>query len=94
MHDTLLASRSRHGRDAPGGHSLGAVVARELGLRLDKREQTSNWTRRPLSPEQLAYAAADVEVLVELARLRAALPLLEPGGSDAKDRRTKVNLGG
>ena len=76
VHDTLLASRQRHGRDALGGHSLGAVVARELGLRLDKREQTSNWTHRPLSPEQIAYAAADVEVLVELARLRDPLPLL------------------
>lgn len=77
VHDTMLASRERHGRDAPGGHSLAAVVARELGLRLDKREQTSNWTRRPLSPEQLAYAAADVEVLITLARLRPSLPLLD-----------------
>jgi ATP-dependent Lhr-like helicase len=77
VHDTMLTSRQRHGREAPGGHSLGAVVARELGLRLDKREQTSNWTRRPLSAEQVAYAAADVEILIELAGLREALPLFE-----------------
>ena len=76
--DTMLASRQRHGREAPGGHSLAAVVTRELGLHLDKRQQTSNWTRRPLSPEQLAYAAADVEVLVALAHLRAPPPLLDP----------------
>jgi ATP-dependent Lhr-like helicase len=74
--DTLVESRRRHGRNAPGGHALGVVVARELGLQLDKREQTSNWTRRPLTPEQLAYAAADVEVLVKLASLREAPPLL------------------
>jgi len=74
--DTLEASRNHHGRDVLGGHSLGAVVARELELHLDKSEQTSNWTCRPLSPEQLAYAAADVEVLLHLDRkLRLPLPL-------------------
>ena len=40
--DTLDASRQHHGRDAFGGHSLGAVVARELQLQLDKTVQTSN----------------------------------------------------
>jgi ribonuclease D len=55
---------------------VGAVVARELELALDKSEQTSNWTRRPLSPEQVAYAAADVEVLMQLDRkLCVPLPL-------------------
>ena len=78
--DTLDASRRHRGRDALGGHSLAAVVARELELQLDKGEQTSNWARRPLSPEQLAYAAADVEVLIALdARLRTDLPLFGPG---------------
>jgi hypothetical protein len=39
---------------------------------------SSNWTRRPLSPEQLAYAAADVEVLIALEPLlRQSLPLFE-----------------
>ena len=77
--DTLDASRRLHGREVLGGHSLAAVVARELKLHLTKTEQTSNWTRRPLSPEQLAYAAADVEVLMELEpRLRTELPLFSP----------------
>jgi ATP-dependent Lhr-like helicase len=76
--DTCEASRRKCGRDALGGHTLAAVVARELELHLDKGAQTSNWARRPLSPEQLAYAAADVEVLIELdARLRTPLPLFE-----------------
>jgi ATP-dependent helicase Lhr and Lhr-like helicase len=78
--DTLEASRRNHGRDALGGHSLAAVVERELKVYINKGEQTSNWTRRPLSSEQLAYAAADVEVLIELdARMRTALPLFGPG---------------
>ncbi len=63
--DTL--ERSRAVRDgADGGHSLKAVCLRELGLVLDKDEQTSDWTRRPLTPRQVAYAALDAEVLLGL----------------------------
>ena len=67
--DTMETSRSRHGRQADGGHSLAAVCLRELGLRLDKSEQCSNWSRRPLTESQSAYAALDSEVLVQLACL-------------------------
>jgi ribonuclease D len=42
------------------------VCEREPGFTLDKTMQTSAWARRPLSPEQLAYAAADVEILLPL----------------------------
>ena len=42
------------------------VCERELGLILDKSEQTSNWAQRPLSAEQLRYAALDAEVLLVL----------------------------
>lgn len=64
--DTLEASRRKHGPDGLGGHSLAAVTERELGATVDKHEQTSNWTRRPLSAEQLRYAALDAEVLLAL----------------------------
>lgn len=64
--DTLALSRAKHGRKVDGGHGLKAVCARELGLELDKAEQTSNWARRPLSQRQLAYAAVDAEVLLRL----------------------------
>lgn len=36
------------------------LVAALLGVELTKTETRSDWTRRPLSAEQLAYAAADV----------------------------------
>ena len=51
-------------RYTPG---LGLVCATWLRKRLDKREQCSEWDRRPLSHAQLAYAAADAAVLIEIA---------------------------
>jgi ATP-dependent helicase Lhr and Lhr-like helicase len=62
--DTRDLSRQRHG--AAAGHSLREVCARELGLRLDKREQTGDWTRRPLTDSQITYGALDAEVLLRL----------------------------
>jgi ATP-dependent Lhr-like helicase len=64
--DTLEASRRLRGKDALGGHSLAMVCERELGLVLDKAEQTSNWAHRPLDADQLRYAALDAEVLLAL----------------------------
>ena len=64
--DTLELSRSAHGRQVEGGHGLKAVCERELGLEISKAEQTSDWTQRPLSPEQVEYAAVDAEVLLRL----------------------------
>ncbi|HRT22439.1 MAG TPA: hypothetical protein P5318_20190, partial [Candidatus Hydrogenedentes bacterium] len=68
VYDTLIVSRKKHRKGAEGGHKLDDVCERELGIYLDKSLQTSDWTRRPLSPEQLAYAAVDAEVLLALHR--------------------------
>ena len=53
-------------RRAASGHSLREVCARELGVEIDKREQTGDWTRRPLTESQVNYAALDAEVLLRL----------------------------
>ncbi|MFT4628276.1 MAG: ATP-dependent Lhr-like helicase [Myxococcota bacterium] len=63
--DTLARSRALR-PEATGGHSLKAVCARELGLEIDKGPQVSDWTRRPLTTRQEAYAALDAEVLLQL----------------------------
>ena len=47
--------------------SLASVVADTLGFALDKRCQRSNWDMRPLSQQQLFYAALDAEVLLAIA---------------------------
>jgi ribonuclease D len=57
---------SRQIRPTAKGHSLREVCARELGVELNKREQTGDWTRRPLIESQVTYAALDAEVLLRL----------------------------
>jgi ribonuclease D len=49
--------------------SLVNLVERVLGIRLVKGDQLTDWTRRPLSGGQLAYAAGDVAYLLELHRV-------------------------
>jgi ribonuclease D len=63
--DTMKVSQGRR-PTAPEGHSLAAVVERELGVWLDKTQQTSDWRRRPLTEEQVRYAALDAEVLLDV----------------------------
>ena len=65
---SLIASRKKHKKNVNGGHKLGEVCERELGIYLDKSLQTSDWTIRPLSADQLDYAAVDAEVLILLHR--------------------------
>ncbi len=45
---------------------LGAMVENVLGIRLEKGHSAADWSTRPLPADWLAYAALDVEVLVEL----------------------------
>ena len=46
--------------------SLKALLDHYLDVSLPKGDRLSDWLRRPLSPEQLKYAAADVEHLLRL----------------------------
>lgn len=50
------------------------LVESELGIRLDKSQTRTDWSRRPLTPAQIEYACDDVAYLTELSqRLRARL---------------------
>ena len=48
--------------------SLASILDRELGVRLPKGDRLTDWLVRPLTKAQLAYAAADVEHLLEVHR--------------------------
>ncbi|HKQ77965.1 MAG TPA: ribonuclease D [Blastocatellia bacterium] len=55
IHDTMLAAR----RSGERRCSLQAQVETHLGFQLDKTEQRGDWSRRPLSAEQINYASLD-----------------------------------
>jgi ribonuclease D len=62
------------------------LVARRLGHSIDKGQTRTDWSRRPLTPEQLAYAADDVHHLLTLhTDLSTALTALGRAGWLAED---------
>lgn len=52
--------------------SLAAILEERFGVRLHKRTQRTNWGRRPLTPEQLAYARLDSRYLLPLREIQLA----------------------
>ena len=81
-------------------YSLAAVCEHLFGIPLDKSLRTSNWQRRPLTRNQLAYAAIDARMtlrvhdelyrrLSEEGRLEMALraSMLTPASGEKKARR-------
>jgi ribonuclease D len=67
LFDTMAAAR-RLGR---AGLGLSALVESHFGVRLSKANQRSDWGRRPLTREQIAYAALDTHFLLPLRDLLA-----------------------
>ncbi|MFQ5512843.1 MAG: ribonuclease D [Myxococcota bacterium] len=51
------------------GVGLGALVERHFGVKLSKDQQRTDWSRRPLRPAQIEYAASDVRYLIKLASI-------------------------
>jgi len=77
LYDTELAGRLAGFERV----NLAAMVQRLLGLQLTKGHGAADWSKRPLPPDWLNYAALDVEVLCEL-RDAIAATLAEQGKSD------------
>jgi ribonuclease D len=73
LFDTMIAAQLT-GRERFG---LAALLEEHFGVTLDKRHQRADWSRRPLGPELIAYAAADTAHLHALCgRLAAELTCL------------------
>lgn len=66
LYDTQIAALLCGYEQAPSYQKL---VAQELGIALDKHATRTDWLQRPLDPEQLRYAAEDVEHLPALYRI-------------------------
>jgi len=62
LFDTMTAAR-RLGR---AGLGLSSLVEQHFGVRLAKDSQRSDWGRRPLSADQVSYAALDTHFLLPL----------------------------
>lgn len=63
LFDTQVAA----GFEGQGSASLASLSRVFLGADVPKADRLTDWRRRPLTDSQLAYAAADVENLIQLA---------------------------
>ncbi|KAL4436993.1 hypothetical protein ABPG75_004132 [Micractinium tetrahymenae] len=79
--DVLLLARTALGGRMPSSRrrmSLTSLAEAVLGVPMDKSEQCSDWGSRPLTQQQLRYAAADAHALVAMyRRLHKIRPGLE-----------------
>lgn len=62
LFDTMIACQFL-GEPAVG---LAAVLKKRFSVELDKKYQQADWSKRPLSPEMLDYAAKDTSLLIPL----------------------------
>ena len=62
LFDTMLASRFLGITE----FGLAALLKARFGIELNKKYQKADWSKRPLSPEMSAYAAADTSDLLPL----------------------------
>jgi ribonuclease D len=81
--DTCLAAQAA----GEPKYSLGDLLQRYFGVTLEKKYQKAHWSKRPLAPDLLAYAAKDTQYLPSLYEImrkevdaRGRLPQLEEEG--------------
>jgi ribonuclease D len=81
--DTCLAAQAA----GEPKYSLGDLLERYFDVTLEKKYQKAHWSKRPLSPDMLAYAAKDTqylpalhEILRKATEARGRLPQIEEEG--------------
>ncbi len=60
--DTMVAARILGWKQV----GLGSILEQRFGVKLDKRFQRADWGKRPLTPEEIAYARDDTHYLIAL----------------------------
>lgn len=87
----IAAGLAEPGYPAP----YGALVERHLGIQLAKTATLSDWSRRPLTAEQLTYASEDVlllfrlwDALAEAVERRGHTAALMPACAEAREDAT------
>src|SRR5262245_7912897 len=88
IHDTMLAAR----RGGERRCSLQAQVEAHLGFHLDKTEQRGDWSRRPLTAEQLNYASLDAVCTLLLYEKQIARGLRGDYQLRARIEKTQASL--
>ncbi|KAJ7965309.1 exonuclease mut-7-like [Quillaja saponaria] len=64
---TSVYNHLQHGRNIPKQNkSLATICGELLGFSLSKELQCSDWSRRPLTEEQITYAAMDAHCLLKI----------------------------
>lgn len=63
---TKIASKLLNPRAENSFHSLQNLLQSRLGVTISKRQRLSNWLANDLTPEQVSYAVADVDYLLQL----------------------------
>ncbi|WP_312906833.1 ribonuclease D [Tissierella praeacuta] len=61
---TKIAAKLLYGTSSK--NSLKELLDKILNIKIDKEQQTSDWTKKQLTNEQIAYASNDVKYLVDL----------------------------
>lgn len=91
LFDTMWAARILGYRR----FGLASLLEQFYQVKLNKRYQKSNWCKRPLAPEQLAYAQHDTHFLFQL-RDRLAQEIEEAGFAEEAEElfveQTKIEL--
>ncbi|MDD3295322.1 MAG: ribonuclease D, partial [Geobacteraceae bacterium] len=64
LFDTMIACQLLGEKEV----GLAAALKKRFGVELDKRYQKADWSKRPLDPGMIAYAAGDTSLLVALYR--------------------------
>ncbi|MBF0279798.1 MAG: 3'-5' exonuclease [SAR324 cluster bacterium] len=79
-------------RTYTGGHGLKDLTWELIGVKLEKEQQQTDWSRSDLTPEQLKYAANDVINLVQIYRSLKAMMEHRgtlPSGASLEDLNNK-----